>query len=121
MTDNLTSYGVAAGELTQFIERLEALEQEKKDVGEQIKEVFSELKGRGYDVKVVRKVIAVRKRDAEDIAEEDAVFDMYKAALGMGGMTAALIRKIQVGCKQLGGSTGTPAIRCSCLWLVRPA
>jgi uncharacterized protein (UPF0335 family) len=77
------SYGVAAGELKQFIERVEHLEEEKKDIGDQIKEVMAEAKGRGYDTKVLRKVIALRKRDADDIAEEEAVLEMYKAALGM--------------------------------------
>ncbi|WP_299930265.1 DUF2312 domain-containing protein [uncultured Pelagimonas sp.] len=77
------SYGVAAGELKQFIERLERLEEEKKEVAEQIKEVMAEAKGRGYDTKVIRKVVALRKRDADDIAEEEAVLEMYKSALGM--------------------------------------
>ncbi|WP_425074465.1 DUF2312 domain-containing protein [Sagittula sp. S175] len=77
------SYGIAAGELTQFIERIERLEEEKKEVTEQIKEVMAEAKGRGYDTKVMRKVISLRKRDADDIAEEEAVLEMYKAALGM--------------------------------------
>ncbi|PYG25569.1 DUF2312 domain-containing protein [Pelagimonas varians] len=84
MQDSETSsYGVAAGELTQFIERIERLEEEKKEVAEQIKEVMAEAKGRGYDTKVIRKVVALRKRDADDIAEEEAVLEMYKAALGM--------------------------------------
>ncbi|EYD71789.1 hypothetical protein Lokhon_01859 [Limimaricola hongkongensis DSM 17492] len=74
----------AAGEeLRQFIERVEHLEAEKKDIAEQIKEVMAEAKGRGYDTKILRKVIALRKRDADDIAEGEAVLDMYKAALGM--------------------------------------
>lgn len=74
----------AAGEeLRQFIERVEHLEAEKKEIAEQIKEVMAELKGRGYCPKIARKVIALRKRDKDDIAEEEAVFDMYKAALGM--------------------------------------
>ncbi|MBO6865770.1 MAG: DUF2312 domain-containing protein [Pseudomonadota bacterium] len=77
------SYGVAAGELRQFIERYERLESEKKDIADAQKEVMAEAKGRGYDTKVMRKVIALRKRDANDIAEEEAVLDMYKAALGM--------------------------------------
>ncbi len=76
-------YGVAAGELRQFIERMERLEEEKKDIAEQQKEVMAEAKARGYDTKVMRKVIALRKRDADDIAEEEAILDMYKAALGM--------------------------------------
>ncbi len=77
------SYGVAAGELRQFIERFERLEAEKQDIADQQKEVMAEAKGRGYDTKVMRKVIALRKRDADDIAEEEAVLEMYKSALGM--------------------------------------
>ncbi|MGH1416873.1 MAG: DUF2312 domain-containing protein [Pelagimonas sp.] len=83
MTDLSGSHGVAAGELKQFIERIERLEDEKTEIGEQIKEVMAEAKGRGYDTKVIRKVVAIRKRDADDIAEEEAVFEMYKSALGM--------------------------------------
>ena len=78
-----TTYSVTAGELRQFVERAERLEQEKKDIAEQIKEVFAEAKGRGYDVKALRKIIALRKRDKDDIAEEEAVIEMYKDALGM--------------------------------------
>ena len=77
------SYGVAADELRQFIERFERLEMEKKDIADQQKEVMAEAKGRGYDTKVMRKVIAMRKRDKNDLAEEEAVLEMYKAALGM--------------------------------------
>jgi uncharacterized protein (UPF0335 family) len=76
-------YGVAAGELRSFIERFERLEAEKKEIADQQKEVMAEAKGRGYDTKVMRKVIALRKRDKDDIAEEEAVLDMYKTALGM--------------------------------------
>ena len=78
-----TTCSVTAGELRQFVERAERLEQEKKDIAEQIKEVFAEAKGRGYDVKALRKIIALRKRDKDDIAEEEAVIEMYKEALGM--------------------------------------
>ena len=77
------NYRVTAGELRQFIERVERLEAEKKDLAEQIKEVLAEAKGRGYDTKVMRKVISLRKRDKDDIAEEEAVLEMYKEALGM--------------------------------------
>lgn len=77
------SYRVAADELRQFVERFERLEAEKRDIAEQQKEVMAEAKGRGYDTRVMRKVIALRKRDKEDIAEEEAVLEMYKAALGM--------------------------------------
>ncbi|MEO1681569.1 MAG: DUF2312 domain-containing protein [Pseudomonadota bacterium] len=77
------SYRVTADELRQFIERFERLEAEKKDIAEQQKEVMAEAKARGYDTKVMRKVIALRKREPDDIAEEEAVLDMYKQALGM--------------------------------------
>lgn len=77
------SYRVTADELRQFIERLERLEQEKKDLAEQQKEVMAEAKGRGYDTKVMRKLMALRKREPDDIAEEEAILDMYKEALGM--------------------------------------
>jgi uncharacterized protein (UPF0335 family) len=78
-----TTTTVAAQELRQFIERFERLEAEKKDIADAQKEVMAEAKGRGYDTKVLRKVIAIRKRDANDLAEEEAVLDMYKSALGM--------------------------------------
>ncbi|MBT5294347.1 MAG: DUF2312 domain-containing protein [Octadecabacter sp.] len=78
-----TSYRVTADELRQFIERIERLDAEKKDLAEQQKEVMAEAKGRGYDTKIMRKVIALRKRDSDDIAEEEAVLEMYKEALGM--------------------------------------
>lgn len=76
-------YSVTADELRQFIERYERLEAEKKDIADQQKEVMAEAKGRGYDTKVMRKIIALRKRDSGDIAEEEAVLEMYREALGM--------------------------------------
>jgi uncharacterized protein (UPF0335 family) len=81
---NQGAYNVAADELRQFIERVEQLDAEKRDIAEQQKEVMAEAKGRGYDTKVIRKVIALRKRKADEIAEEEAILDMYKSALGMG-------------------------------------
>ncbi|WP_309666791.1 DUF2312 domain-containing protein [Tabrizicola sp.] len=83
MADMSDAYAVTADELRQFIERYEQLESEKKDVTEQQKEVMAEAKGRGYDTKVIRKVIALRKRKPDDIAEEEAIMEMYKTALGM--------------------------------------
>ncbi|MBO6774785.1 MAG: DUF2312 domain-containing protein [Paracoccaceae bacterium] len=85
MNDTSTdeSYRVTATELRQFIERFERLEIEKKDLADQQKEVMAEAKARGYDTKVMRKLVALRKRDKDDIAEEEAVLEMYKAALGM--------------------------------------
>ncbi|MDE3081583.1 MAG: DUF2312 domain-containing protein [Paracoccaceae bacterium] len=85
MSDPITDAqtNVAAEELRQFIERYEHLEAEKKDITEQQKEVMAEAKGRGYDTKVMRKVIAMRKRDKDDLAEEEAILELYKSALGM--------------------------------------
>jgi uncharacterized protein (UPF0335 family) len=83
MTDTIDTYAVTADELRQFIERFEQLDSEKRDLAEQQKELMAEAKGRGYDTKVLRKVIALRKRKPDDIAEEEAVLDMYKTALGM--------------------------------------
>ena len=83
MSDPTDTYSVTADELRQFIERFEQLESEKADVAEQQKELMAEAKGRGYDTKVMRKVIALRKRKPDEIAEEEAIMEMYKAALGM--------------------------------------
>lgn len=74
---------VTGAELRQFIERVERLEEEKKEVAEQIKEVFAEMKGRGFDVKAIRQILRERKQDPNDIAEQEAIIDMYKAAIGM--------------------------------------
>ncbi len=74
---------VAADELRSFIERYERLEAERKDIADQQKEVMAEAKGRGYDTKAIRKIISIRKRDKDDLANEEAVLDTYLAALGM--------------------------------------
>ncbi|MFV0302773.1 MAG: DUF2312 domain-containing protein, partial [Paracoccus sp. (in: a-proteobacteria)] len=78
MTD---PYNVTADELRQFIERIEHLEAEKKDIGEQVKEVYAELKGRGYDSKAIRKLVTLRKKSADERQEEDAILELYKQAL----------------------------------------
>ena len=75
------AYSVTADELRQFIEQYEHLEAEKKDIASQQKEIMAEAKGRGYDTKVMRKLIAKRKRDKDDLAEEEAVMDMYESAI----------------------------------------
>lgn len=77
------TYRVTADELRSFIERIERLDAEKKDLAEAQKEVMAEAKSRGYDTKIIRKVVALRKREPDDIAEEEAVMEMYKEALGM--------------------------------------
>ena len=80
MTD---AYRVSAEQLRSFIERVERLEEEKKDISDQIKEVMSEAGSSGYDIKVLRKLIALRKRDSDDIAEEEAILGVYREALGL--------------------------------------
>ena len=77
------SYRVAGEELRQFVERFERLEIEKKDISDQQKEVMAEAKSRGYDTRIMRKIVSLRKRDLEDVAEEEAILSMYKTALGM--------------------------------------
>lgn len=76
-------FATAANELRSFVERVEALEAERAEIAAGIKEVMSEAKGRGYDTKVLRRIIALRKRDAAQVAEEEAILDLYKSALGM--------------------------------------
>ncbi len=78
-----TQYKVTAAELRQFVERYERLEAEKKDIADQQKEVMAEARGRGYDVKVMKKLIALRKREPADISEEEAILQLYREALGM--------------------------------------
>jgi uncharacterized protein (UPF0335 family) len=82
-TMNDATYTVTADELRQFIEQYESLAAEKQDIADRQKEVMAEAKGRGYDTKVMRKVIAMRKRNRDDIAEEEAILEMYMTALGM--------------------------------------
>jgi uncharacterized protein (UPF0335 family) len=77
------SYRVAADELRQFVERFENLEIEKRNITDQQKEVMAEAKSRGYDTKIMRKLVVLRKRDLQDLAEEEAILSMYKSALGM--------------------------------------
>ena len=78
-----TSQTVAAGQLRAFIERVERLEEEKKTIADDIKEVFAEMKGTGFDTKAVRTIIRLRKQDKAERQEAEAILDLYKAALGM--------------------------------------
>lgn len=80
MTD---TYNVTGDELRQFVERIEQLDAEKRDLSESHKECLAEAKGRGFDTKVLLKVVALRRRKPDDIAEEEAILDVYRAALGM--------------------------------------
>lgn len=84
MTEAMPGHNsVVADELRQIIERVEQLTAEKQALQGDISDIFAEAKGRGFDVKVLKKIIAIRKRDANDIAEEEAVLEIYKSALGM--------------------------------------
>ncbi len=76
--------GVAGERLTSFIERIERLEEEKAAIMEDIKEVYAEAKGVGFDVKTIRKVVALRKMDGEKRRESEELLELYKAAVGMG-------------------------------------
>ena len=80
--------GVAAGQLRSFVERIERLEEEKKGIADDIRDVFAEAKGNGYDTKVMRQVIRLRKKDAAERQEEEALLDLYMHALGMAAPVA---------------------------------
>jgi len=85
MADDITetSQTVAAGQLRALIERIERLEEEKKTIADDIKEVFAEAKGTGFDTKAIRTIVRLRKKDQAERQEEDAILDLYMAALGM--------------------------------------
>jgi uncharacterized protein (UPF0335 family) len=74
---------VAADELRAFIERIERLEEEKKTISDDVKDVYGEAKSRGYDVKVLRKIVSIRKQDQNERQEMDAILELYMQALGM--------------------------------------
>jgi len=72
-----------AGHLRAFIERIERLEEEKKALSDDIKDVYAEAKGTGFDVKIMRKIISIRKQDRDKRREEEEILDLYLAALGI--------------------------------------
>lgn len=74
---------VAADELRAFIERFEKLDAEKRDLADLVKELAAEARARGYVVAALRKIVAMRKKSRDDIAEEDAILEMYRAAVGL--------------------------------------
>lgn len=78
-----TAMTVAAGQLRAFIERIERLEEEKKTVADDIREVFGEAKGTGFDVKAMRSILRLRKKDPAERQEEESILDLYMSALGM--------------------------------------
>jgi uncharacterized protein (UPF0335 family) len=74
---------VNAGHLRAFIERIERLEEEKKALAGDIKDVYGEAKANGFDVKIMRKIVSLRKQDRDSRVEEETILDLYLAALGM--------------------------------------
>ena len=83
-TEKTTNYGgIEGANLRQYIEKVEKLEEEKKDVADSIKDVFGEAKANGFDPKIMRVVIKIRKMTAEALEEEESILDIYKHALGM--------------------------------------
>ena len=74
---------VAKDQLLSIIERIERLEEEKKGISDDIKEVYAEAKGNGFDAKVLRKVVSIRKQDKNEREEQEAILDLYLTALGM--------------------------------------
>ena len=75
--------GIAGAQLKSFIERNERLEEEKRALGEDIKDVYAEAKGTGFDPKIMRQIIKIRKMDQEEHDEQESLLDLYKRALGM--------------------------------------
>lgn len=74
---------VAAGQLRALLERIERLDEEKRTIADDIKEVYAEAKGTGFDTKIMRILVRLRKKDRAELEEEEAMLDLYKAALGM--------------------------------------
>ncbi len=78
-----TSGGISSERLRSFIKRIEKLEEDKAAVGEDLKEIYAEAKGTGFDTKIIRKIISLRKMEAEKRRESDELLELYKSALGM--------------------------------------
>jgi uncharacterized protein (UPF0335 family) len=81
--DTKTSF--AKGQLKSLVERIEKLEEEKKAIAGDIKEIYAEAKGNGFDTKAIRKLISLRKKDFDERKEEEAILELYMQALGMAG------------------------------------
>ena len=79
----MSTNAIEAGHLTAFIERIERLEEDKKTVADEIKDVYTEAKGTGYDIKVIRKIVSIRKQDKDKRREEEEILELYLQALGM--------------------------------------
>ena len=85
---NSDAYAVTADELQQFVEQIESLEGEKRQTADLIRDAYGEAKGRGYDTKIMRKLIGLRKRKPDALAEERALLEVYAEALGMANVFA---------------------------------
>jgi uncharacterized protein (UPF0335 family) len=79
----IATESVAADQLKAFIERIERLEEEKASLAGDIREIYAEAKGNGFDIKAMRKIVALRKKDFAERREEEAMLDLYMQALGM--------------------------------------
>lgn len=75
--------GIAADRLRSIVERIERLEEERKGLAENIKDIFAEAKSAGFDVKVVRQIISIRKKEPAEVEEQETLLDLYRRALGM--------------------------------------
>ena len=75
--------GIAADRLRSLIERIERLEEERKALGNDIKDIFAEAKSAGFDVKVIRQIIRIRKQEPAEVEEQESLLDVYRRALGM--------------------------------------
>lgn len=91
MSDDMTGHnsnapavgGIAADRLRSIIERVERLEEERKALGDDIKDIFTEAKSAGFDVKVLRQIIRIRKQEPSEVEEQETLLDIYRRALGM--------------------------------------
>src|SRR3569832_370938 len=83
MADTISSDSVAQDQLKAFVERIERMEEEKKAIADDIREIYAEAKGNGFDTKVLRQVVKIRKQDRSERLEQEALLDLYMAALGM--------------------------------------
>jgi uncharacterized protein (UPF0335 family) len=77
------AHGITGERLKQLVEKIERLEDEKREVGEQIKEVFGEAKGEGFDIKIMRQLLKLRRMKPHDRTEQEELLELYKAAIGM--------------------------------------
>jgi uncharacterized protein (UPF0335 family) len=83
MVTDVAATGVAGEELKQFVERIERLEEEKKTIADDVRDVYAEAKGRGFDTRAIRAIVRLRAKEPQEREEEEAILELYKSALGM--------------------------------------